>query len=229
MACDFCYFSFKVKSQRRFLASLILLTSIITLIYYATVKLNLTSSTVLTGKMLNIFVDLRSAKELETSIDNSTAESSSDSEWCLDIHLDETGFTKTCAKHSHGDIFDNTVKQIALGGGITSVGLDNLHKEALKSRMPFFRTLLPSFCRTCTASYHYHFYWAYDYTDSYFKDESNLKDFGDVFVDEIHKHCSNNIKVSLHMVQCSHFAKPAWAQNDAMMEAYMDNMEYFYR
>ena len=229
MARDFCYFSFKVKSQRRFLINLIFLIFIINLIYYATDKLDLTSSPVLNEKMLSIFMDLRSEKELGVSADNSTVDSSSEFEWCLDIHLNKTGFTKTCTEHSQGDSFSNNVKQIALGGGITSVGLYNLRKDALIISMPFFRTLLPSFCRTCTASYYYHFYWAYDYTDPYFKDESNLKDFYDVFVDEIQKHCSNNTKVSLHMIRCSHFAKPAWAQNDAMVEAYLDNMEYFYR
>ena len=31
------------------------------------------------------------------------------------------------------------------------------------------------------------------------------------------------------MVQVNYTGKPAWAQNDAMMEAYFDNMDYFYR
>ena len=31
------------------------------------------------------------------------------------------------------------------------------------------------------------------------------------------------------MVHCDHNDKPAWAQNDGMMEAYIDGMEYGYR
>ena len=31
------------------------------------------------------------------------------------------------------------------------------------------------------------------------------------------------------IVQCNHIGRPAWAQNDAMMEAYIDGMDYGYR
>ena len=31
------------------------------------------------------------------------------------------------------------------------------------------------------------------------------------------------------MLKCSHNGKPAWAQNDAMVEAYIDGMDYGYR
>ena len=37
------------------------------------------------------------------------------------------------------------------------------------------------------------------------------------------------MKTSIHMVQCDHAGKPTWAQNDAMLEAYLDNVEYHYR
>ena len=30
-------------------------------------------------------------------------------------------------------------------------------------------------------------------------------------------------------MHCNHNGKPAWAQNDAMMEAYIDGMDYSYR
>ena len=40
-------------------------------------------------------------------------------------------------------------------------------------------------------------------------------------------HCLE-VKTSIHMVQCSHAGKPTWAQNDAMLEAYLDNVEYHY-
>ena len=38
-----------------------------------------------------------------------------------------------------------------------------------------------------------------------------------------------HMNVSLHLVECQHSGRPAWAQNDAMMAAYMDNMDYYYR
>ena len=31
------------------------------------------------------------------------------------------------------------------------------------------------------------------------------------------------------MISCDHNGRPAWAQNDAMMEAYIDGMDYGYR
>ncbi len=37
------------------------------------------------------------------------------------------------------------------------------------------------------------------------------------------------MNVTLHLVDCDHAGNPAWAQNDAMMTAYMDNVAYFFR
>ena len=34
---------------------------------------------------------------------------------------------------------------------------------------------------------------------------------------------------NVKLVKSNHIGKPAWAQNDAVMEAYNDNIEYFYR
>jgi len=35
--------------------------------------------------------------------------------------------------------------------------------------------------------------------------------------------------MALHFLECHHTGHPAWAQNDAMIEAYLDGSEYFYR
>ena len=45
------------------------------------------------------------------------------------------------------------------------------------------------------------------------------------------KYCRGaNITVQkIKIVHCDHNNKPAWAQNDAMMEAYIDGMDYGYR
>lgn len=90
---------------------------------------------------------------------------------------------------------------------------------------PLFAELLPSFCTTATPGYSYHFYVAYDFTDVYFTDRITLLEFQRAF-DSVK--CSN-LTLTLHMVKCHHSGKPAWAQNDAMVQAYTDNMEYFYR
>ena len=45
----------------------------------------------------------------------------------------------------------------------------------------------------------------------------------------INRNCPQNVNVTLHLVDCDHTGNPAWAQNDAMMHAYMDNIAYYYR
>ena len=38
-----------------------------------------------------------------------------------------------------------------------------------------------------------------------------------------------SIYLQVYFVRCTHTAHPAWAQNDAMMQAYLDGADYFYR
>ena len=41
---------------------------------------------------------------------------------------------------------------------------------------------------------------------------------------------SYNIDINyVKLIKCNHNGKPAWAQSDAMMEAYLDGMDYGYR
>ena len=41
--------------------------------------------------------------------------------------------------------------------------------------------------------------------------------------------CSYVTELRLHLIECNHNRKPAWAQNDAMMEAYLDDVDFYYR
>ena len=119
---------------------------------------------------------------------------------------------------------------IAVGGAITSTGLKhNATKEEMIVTFPLFTIMLPSFCRTCQSKFQFHFYFAYDYTDELFNDQFQLKVFTDVFHEVVKLNCPQDVMITLTMIRCSHAKNPAWAQNDAMMEAYIDNMEYFYR
>ena len=56
-------------------------------------------------------------------------------------------------------------------------------------------------------------------------------EFFDCYVNRrfINRNCPQNVNVTLHLVDCDHTGNPAWAQNDAMMHAYMDNIAYYYR
>lgn len=224
-----------MKIQKKAFVSLLFATLLFVL-YYIGSSYFATGNDVLPAKIFYMVADW--PKSLLLNVDNSSISAvtiseklKEEQEWCYDVHVDENGSTKTCKKENGSEKILDPSKQVALGGGITSVGFltIKLNKYVIRTILPIFTSLLPSFCRTCTAGYHYHFYWAYDFNDPYFMLDSNLKDFGDVYMKAVNEMCPSDVKVSLHMVQCSHFAKPAWAQNDAMMEAYIDNMEYFYR
>jgi hypothetical protein len=121
-------------------------------------------------------------------------------------------------------------RHIAIGCGLTS--RVNPHKVKLGHKnvdnttaFPIFTQLLPSFCRTASPDFIYHFYFSFDFNDEYFSNQNKLAEFQNHF-DTVK--CPH-MNISIHFVQCNHSGNPAWAQNDAMMEAYIDNIEYFYR
>lgn len=148
---------------------------------------------------------------------------------CLDVHIDDEGHVHSeCTPH-HGSQWGDPKKQIAIGGGITSTGLESLDRNSVAHQLPLFTAFIPGFCRTCSEGYHYHFYLGHDAVDNYFKETNYQKEFTELFHESINAQCSKGINVTLHLVLCNHHKKPAWAQNDAMVEAYIDNMEYFYR
>ena len=63
------------------------------------------------------------------------------------------------------------------------------------------------------------------------KDDRVWDSFPQIFLKLIQEKCKKrNINVeNVKLVHCNHNKKPAWAQNDAMMEAYIDGMDYGYR
>lgn len=124
---------------------------------------------------------------------------------------------------------DYPERNIAIGCALTTRNDLGLTAETLTLHMPFFRGLLSSFCTTATRGFSYHFYVAHDHSDPFF----SAPDAHDIFTKTFHmhlsKHCSRKVNTTLHLVECHHSGRPAWAQNDAMMAAYMDNMDYYYR
>jgi hypothetical protein len=100
--------------------------------------------------------------------------------------------------------------------------------------MPIFRFLLPTFCTTASRGFDYHFYFAYDHDDPLFQSPNHdgvdgMAAFVKVFKDVADANCVSVPRPALHMVRCDHSRHPAWAQNDAMMQAYLDGMDFFYR
>ena len=127
---------------------------------------------------------------------------------------------------------DNTHLTVAIGGGITSNRLSEVDASIVVKKFPLFTMLLPSFCKTITSEwrqYVYHFYLAYDATDRYFSRAHNRKSFQTEFHEVIKQHCLLDTDCILHLLECPYSGRPAWAQNDAMIAAYMNGADYFYR
>ena len=63
------------------------------------------------------------------------------------------------------------------------------------------------------------------------EDDSVWENFPTIMMKSLKECCLvRGISVQkVQLVKCSHRRKPAWAQNDAMMEAYIDGMDYGYR
>jgi len=121
---------------------------------------------------------------------------------------------------------------IAIGGGITSNKLTEVQAASVVKKFPLFTMLLPSFCTTIIDEYEeymYHFYLAYDASDQYFSQAHNRKAFHVEFYEVMKRHCLREKVSVLHLLECAYNGRPAWAQNDAMIAAYLDGADYFYR
>jgi len=158
-----------------------------------------------------------------------------DSKDVLDVHIEDplmghTGetMTETGGKRLHRQETLGT-NSVAIGSGITSKGISDVNQTNIAFKFQLFFTFIPTFCETASPGFDYHFYFSYDSTDGLFKDTNFLWAFQRTFLNATSRLCSRNVTVSIHMVQCSHTGRPTWAQNDAMLEAYLDNVEYYYR
>ncbi|CAH1786924.1 unnamed protein product [Owenia fusiformis] len=143
------------------------------------------------------------------------------------VLVDEHGEEGFQNHHSH--ILEITDRTIAIGGGITTRGLKELTAASMASKLPLFKRLLPSFCKTASKGFSYHYYLAHDHNDPYFSLPNSHEMFSKEFNAAVEKHCPSDIPVRVHLVRCSHAGKPAWAQNDAMWAAYLDDIPFFYR
>jgi len=120
---------------------------------------------------------------------------------------------------------------IAVGCAVTSRKLRDVSDVNIGAKFQFFHTFLPTFCRTGSPRYSYRFYVAFDASDRVFSDERLRDAFRRQFeAATASGSCrSRGIVANLSLVECSHAGKPTWAQNDAMLEAYLDHVDYLYR
>ena len=96
--------------------------------------------------------------------------------------------------------------------------------------VPFFDKFLPSFCSTISTGYSYHFYIGYDHNDTILSSARGERTFREMFANITRsRKCSKCQHCMLNLVRLPYSGAPAWAQNDAAMQAYLDNMPYLYR
>jgi hypothetical protein len=151
----------------------------------------------------------------------------------LDVHVedpvyghigDAVGDTSDHVHHKDGKTI------VAIGGGITSIRLTDVKPDNIHVKFQFFTVMFPSFCETAdSGNFHYDFYLAFDTGDAVFSQPKLLQAFQDAFNEASKQPPCSSLSMALHMVECRHTGHPAWAQNDAMMEAYLDGVDYFYR
>jgi len=124
---------------------------------------------------------------------------------------------------------DDSVTSVAIGLAVTAHDDPDLTLDNVGYRLPFLRTLLPSFCQTASSGIVYRFYVAFDVHDPSLSSHQYMVAVYRRFQEVVSELCPKSVNVSLHYVQCNHNRNPAWAQNDAMMEAYLDHLQYYYR
>ena len=134
----------------------------------------------------------------------------------------------------HQPILDDIIsipdeRNIVMGCAIKWVRRKGLSWTKFTNTHPLFKYFLPSFCATATHGYHYHFYLSHDYDDELLSHKEGKEVMLQRFQDVVKEKCNKNINVSINIISVDYHGKPAWAQNDAMMAAYMDNMPYYYR
>ena len=128
-------------------------------------------------------------------------------------------------------LYNITGFKVALGCAITSHTAHHHIKSPhnLATRMPLLRTLVPSFCKTASQGFDYTFYVSYDIYDPCFSKEEYMIAIQRTFNAIVSNTCPSRSNVSMLFVRCHHNRHPAWAQNDAMMQAYLDHVDYYYR
>ena len=158
---------------------------------------------------------------------SSTAEGLPTSIWNDSRSLSTTGITVDKA------LEDSTRSQslIAIGCAITSKKLYDVSYDNIGEKFQFFHVFLPTFCDTSSAHYTYRFYLAYDHDDDVFTNQRLRDAFQRQFYSTTTSGVCRDRRIitNLSLVQCNYSGKPAWAQNDAMLEAYLDHVDYFYR
>ena len=117
---------------------------------------------------------------------------------------------------------------IAIGGALRLSPCFRGRNEVFL-RQSLFRELLPTFCKTVSTKFVYYFIFVHDHNDPCLSDKNMKQQVQELFDQQVKKLCPANVVKGLELIKCDYTAKPARAQNDAMMAAYWKNITYFYR
>ncbi|XP_013413046.1 uncharacterized protein LOC106175532 [Lingula anatina] len=152
----------------------------------------------------------------------------------LDKALERLSKTRNQSEHAQNIVSMNNSVTIAIGCAISTHNLNidlsgRVNVTDLLENMSFFIHLMRGFCLTASDNYRYYFYIAYDYNDPLFSRNDSLILFGEAFQITTRNLACQGKSLHLKPVLCMHSKSPGWAQNDAMMAAYLDNMDYYYR
>ncbi len=123
----------------------------------------------------------------------------------------------------------NRTTSVAIGMAITTKRAKQAVGTKLGIVCPIFKSLLPSFCRTASGGYSYRFYMAFDNNDLHLVRSDFRKLFLEAFSEMVSEHCPRESTYSLSLLRCGYSGRPAWAQNDAMVQAYLENADFYYR
>lgn len=150
----------------------------------------------------------------------------------VDLDLNNIQFVRVTHRLiNHSQLVKNVDYKavIAIGGGITS---KHSKTSNFETTFQIFSVFLPSFCRSVKTSdqstFVYRFYLGYDDNDKFFNNKTLSEKFMEIFNNKILELCSLN-RITLRLLRCNHHGRPAWAQNDVMITAYLDGADYFYR
>jgi hypothetical protein len=113
---------------------------------------------------------------------------------------------------------------------VTSEGVpDDIQPPEQLQLLPFFRTLLPSFCRTGNRLYTYKFYVTYYTNDNLFKIKGMAFAFQVMFRQNVQSMLDcRQYSLKLDMRPVTLPEMPALAQHEAVMNAYKDKMDFIY-
>ena len=115
----------------------------------------------------------------------------------LDIHVEGVANVR----HSH--LRNRSMTTVAIGLALTSSGIFNVTEANLRYKFPFFRSLLPSFCKTSTQGFSYHFYVAFDVSDAFFTDEDGFRWFTGKFLNRFILFCATGRMAYIRLYFCS--------------------------